>query len=350
MESIKKILRTPSAFVLFLVAIVSLIGVIIKSESDKAIARIPIDATSTAEARLTEITNSSNMTQSAILLLVTRTPLPTNTDIPTSTLTAPTSSPSEPTKTLGPIRTRGADGMEMIMVPGGTFQMGSNTGDEDEKPVHNVTLDPFWTDRTEVTNAQYARCVNAGQCRPPADLRSGTRSVYFGNNEFDNYPVIYVNWNDASNYCTWAGAELPTEAQWEYAARGPEDHQYPWGNEFDATKLNYCDINCPRSESDRNGDDGFPDTAPVGSYPDGVSWVGALDMSGNVWEWVADLHGTYSSDAQVNPLGPSSGQSHERRGGGWETPGKFVGAANRGHSEKDIPEDRIGFRCAAVTP
>jgi formylglycine-generating enzyme required for sulfatase activity len=204
--------------------------------------------------------------------------------------------PSEPTmivaptqtrnsEIVGPTQTRNSDGMVMVYVPSGTFLMGSNNGEADERPVHEVTLNGFWIDRTEVTNEQYAQCVNAGQCSPPTYAGSKTRDEYFGKSEYVNYPVIFVEWVDAANYCRWVGAQLPTEAQWEYAARGPDAKEYPWGNEFDPARLNSCDINCSRPEADRTGNDTFPDTSPVGSFPNGASWVGALDMAGNVWEW-----------------------------------------------------------------
>ena len=115
------------------------------------------------------------------------------------------------------------DGMVMVYVPAGEFQMGSENGSSDEKPVHTVDLDAFWIDQTEVTNAMYARCVDAGECDPPSSFRSSTHDSYYGNPEFDDYPVIYVSWNDAIAYCEWADSRLPTEAEWEKAAGWNED-------------------------------------------------------------------------------------------------------------------------------
>jgi len=121
------------------------------------------------------------------------------------------------------------DGMVMLYVSAGPFTMGSDNGGANEKPAHTVYLDAYWIDQTDVTNAMYAKCVSAGACSQPASLRSSTRLSYYGNSQFDNYPVIYVNWNMADTYCKWAGRQLPTEAQWEKAARGTDGRIYPWG-------------------------------------------------------------------------------------------------------------------------
>jgi hypothetical protein len=132
---------------------------------------------------------------------------------------------------------RGGVQVEQVFVPAGSFMMGSEDGADDEQPVHEVTLDAFWIDRTEVTNAQFAGCVADGACQPPSDISSSTRDLYYGNDEFADYPVIYVSWNDASEFCEWAGGRLPTEAEWEYAARGPESFTYPWGNTQPSDRL-----------------------------------------------------------------------------------------------------------------
>jgi formylglycine-generating enzyme required for sulfatase activity len=215
--------------------------------------------------------------------------------------------------------------MVMAYVPGGTFQMGSADEDPDEQPVHSVTLNGFWIDRTEVTNAQYAHCVGDGICIAPVGSDSSTHDSYYGVSEFDDYPVIFVNWNRADTYCQWAGGRLPTEAEWEYAARGPDGNVYPWGNDAPHdTLLNYHQ--------------NIGDTTEVGSYPGGASWVGAMDMAGNVSEWVNDWYGEY-------PERPETGDMKVTRGGGWNHYGEYVRAASRGHPPPDHYDGVIGFRC-----
>jgi serine/threonine-protein kinase len=221
----------------------------------------------------------------------------------------------------------------MVYVPGGTFEMGS-TETISEEPVHSVTLDGCWIDRTEVTNAQYARCDAAGVCGRPSQSDSETRASYYGDSQYDEYPVIYVSWNDAKTYCEWTGGRLPTEAEWEYAARGPDGHVYPWGNDAPSCdKANYW------AEIEMC----VGDTIQVGLYPDGQNWVGALDMAGNVWEWVYDWYGSYPSEPQVNPTGPASGEGRVLRGGAWAE-GSVHGAL-RYALDPRTADRSIGFRC-----
>ena len=216
--------------------------------------------------------------------------------------------------------------VSMVFVPSGEFIMGDNT----------VHLDSFWIDKTEVTNAMYARCVQAGTCSPPRSSRSHTRERYYGNPAFENYPVIYVSWEDASDYCAWVGGRLPTEAEWEKAARGTDGRQFPWGDE------------------DPSGVEGLlnyrgQDTTEVGDYPAGASLSGVLDMAGNVSEWVADWLSTdyYKDPPRSNPPGPEFGQYRAWRGGSWATTlTDLVRTTSRTGNFPTDSSGGIGFRCA----
>lgn len=257
--------------------------------------------------------------------------------------------------------------IEQIFVPQGSFQMGADEGEENEQPVHDVTIGAFWLDRTEVTNDQFNAFVNDTGHITTAEAEGGG-FLFKGNWDYTEgadwrhpfgpdsdlvglggNPVVLVSWSDASEYCEWAGGRLPTEAEWEYAARGQESFVYPWGDTFDGDNLNFCDSNCPFDWSDENADDLYEFTAPVGSYPDGTSWVGAADLAGNVWEWVADWYQDdyYAGSAAENPTGPPQGTYRVLRGGGWS--GDDYLARSSARSGDVAPEDRtnfIGFRCA----
>lgn len=271
------------------------------------------------------------------------------------------------TPTLLPSRFTDARGVPMVLVPEGEFTMGSDpdvafaeckklhiSSDckrewfEDEYPPHTVSLSAFYIDQFEVTNARYTECVKAGKCTPPNNTSSYRRSSYYDNPQFDNYPVIYVNWEQAKAYCEWREARLPTEAEWEKAARGIDGRLYPWGNTFDGRHLNFCDRNCPSNWANKEYDDGHSDTAPVGSYANGTSPYGALDMAGNVWEWVADWYDAkyYATSPRNNPTGPSSGQYRVVRGGAWISTGRDVRVGDRGKFSPTDTYYHLGFRCA----
>ncbi|MEL7644870.1 MAG: bifunctional serine/threonine-protein kinase/formylglycine-generating enzyme family protein [Anaerolineaceae bacterium] len=276
----------------------------------------------------------------------------TNTPAPTKTATLiPTVTPTPP-PARGDTRIRTIDGMEQVFIPKGSFTMGSNNERAEEQPVHEVSLHDYWIDKYEVTNSQYQLCVTAGACDAPDDTRSPTGKSYFGNAAYGDYPVIYVSWNDANNYCEWSGGWLPTEAEWEKAARGDSDRRtFPWGEFIDGNRANYCDRNCTLDWKTDADDDGFADTSPVGWYPSGASPYGALDMAGNVCEWVFDLFGKdfYSSNTTWNnPDGPEIGTKRVLRGGSWYDSSKYLSVSIRLGFAPGSSFYDVGFRCASA--
>lgn len=237
---------------------------------------------------------------------------------------------------------------QMALVPAGEFTMGSNDGTDDEKPAHTVYLDAFYIDKYEVTNAFYKTCVEAGACEPPRADYSQTHSSYYGNPEFDNYPVIHVDWYQAKTYCEWRNARLPTEAEWEKAARGTDGRIYPWGNDFNGNIVNFCDATCSLDWADKTYNDGYEDTAPVGSYEDSVSPYGVYDMAGNVAEWV-------NSQPQIYPYRADDGRESAEltmgtaralRGGAYEHVQDFLRSSFRSAGDPLGVGVSLGFRCA----
>ncbi len=245
-------------------------------------------------------------------------------------------------QTFSPISTmiRPVDGMEMVFVPAGPFIMGSNDV-TNEKPEREVYLDAYWIDKYEVSNAQYAKCVEAGGCKARVANNSSKRVSYYGNSDFNDYPVIWVDWNQASAYCEWAGGKLPTEAQWEKAARGLNRNEYPWGNESPI-----CDLANYNQGSNNEPKHCIGDTTAVGSSPGGASYYGVMDMAGNVWEWVRDWYALYNTSEINNPTGPSTGlDSKVIRGGSWGNDSKEIRSAFR-HIQNPVEGTAfIGFRC-----
>jgi formylglycine-generating enzyme required for sulfatase activity len=276
---------------------------------------------------------SEQNTATATTPMLTKTPTKVP---PTATNTLPPT--FIPTPDIGSTMISEKDGMVMIFVPAGEFTMGSNSSNQaDERPEHTVILGAFWIDQTEVTNAMYAKCVNENQCAPPKILSSSNSSNYFGNPEFDTYPVHYVGWNMAKAYCEWAGRRLPTEAEWEKTARGTDERIYPWGNaEPRAALLNY------------NSNVGT--TTEVGSYPSGVSPYGAYDMAGNVWEWVSSMYQTYPYSVDDGRENLSALGSRVMRGGAWDGNDFSVRSTSRYWFDPTYTDYLIGFRCALSQP
>jgi formylglycine-generating enzyme required for sulfatase activity len=282
--------------------------------------------------------------------------LPTGRPIPTST----------PALTPLPTEITDVKGVEMVLVPAGEFTMGGDANDalaECEKyetdcqlkaylkegPSHQLYLDAFYIDKYEVTNSQYKACIYAGVCDLPIDKSSSTRPNYYGNPQYHNYPFIGTDRSGAKIYCEWRGAQLPTEAQWEKAARGTDGRTYPWGDSFDGNDANFCDKNCALDKAIKEFNDGYADTAPVGSYKAGVSPYGIYNMAGNVWEYVADWYSEtyYEISPYRNPLGPTSGENSIARGGSWGQTPNLLRVSFRGSFPSNVYISQgVGIRCA----
>lgn len=267
-----------------------------------------------------------------------------------------------PTSTLAaldttPIATVTVDTAAEVLIPAGTFLMGCDpenpaAGDCSapyqvrQLPLHPATLDAYYIDQYEVTNARYQACVDAGGCTMPWDQDSYSYSPYYRNPTYADYPVINVNWFQASAFCAWDGKRLPTEAEWEKAARGPATGEeptrvYPWGNSPpDCTLTNYW--------VDEEEGACIGDTTPVGAYPKGASPYGVMDMAGNVHEWVNDWYSEryYSASPPQNPAGPASGEYRIMRGGSWNHFEGVLHTANRDGTQPEAFMPVIGFRCA----
>jgi len=298
-----------------------------------------------------------------------------------------------PPLTAGPTpvetRVRSADSMVMVYVPAGKFEMGQDnvfrwSGSildgtlglqalTDQRPQHTVDLDAFWIDRTEVTVGMFrtfveetgyvttAEAIGYGHPYRPGPQQQEWPQVPGadwqhprgpGSVAQDDHPVVQVSWDDAAAYCAWAGGGLPTEAQWEKACRGTDARLYPWGNAFDQRCLNYCDAQCQvtRWPERDTFDDGYAYTAPVGSYPQGASPYGTLDMAGNVWEWTADRYDKryYTNSPTENPQGPLMGGERVQHGGAWYDAGGagWLACTIRHATGPSNTADDLGFRCA----
>ena len=304
-----------------------------------------------------------------------------------ATPVAPLAEGSAPVKT----RIRPADGMVMVYVPAGDFPMGYDavwrwSGSlqdgtlglqalTDQRPQHTVYVHAFWIDQTEVTVGMFRTFVKATgyvttaereghghpyKAGPKEDEWPDVPGAYWqhprgpGSEAQDDHPVVQVSWDDAAAYCAWVGGGLPTEAQWEKACRGTDGRMYPWGDEFDPRRMNYCDAQCPvtRWNHDPTFDDGFAYSSPVGSYPGGASPYGALDMAGNVWEWTADRYDPryYATSPYQDPQGPETGAERVQHGGAWYDAGRagWLTCTIRHATSPRNRADDLGFRCTVL--
>jgi formylglycine-generating enzyme required for sulfatase activity/tetratricopeptide (TPR) repeat protein len=292
-------------------------------------------------------------------------PTSTSTHAPTATIPTPTdtATPPPPTPVPGFVQTRSEDDMEIVYIPAGEFQMGSKESVEaDEKPAHPVSLDAFWMDQTEVTNEMFLKFLNAK--RAEFNFPNGSREVHYENNKifylrkegsswdrilwdgeefvlndptFADHPVVDVTWYGAKAYCEWVGGHLPTEAEWEYAARGPADYPYPWGDALPNGHL-------------ANYDNQVESTTTVDNYREGASPFGVWNMAGNVFEWVNDWYSDkyYQRRIYVNPTGPDTGMYRVMRGGSWRNSDNLIRVQNRSKFPPMNYGIYYGFRC--ITP
>jgi formylglycine-generating enzyme required for sulfatase activity len=310
-----------------------------------------------------------------LIAVVNRASLPA---APTRPPATPTPAPPSATPLPTQMALAAPDQMLMVHVPAGNFLLGSADGDpnahEDEKPQTTVFLDAFWIDRTEVTVAQFQDFVDAtgyvteaeqgsgeGDYARPGGIVFAPDSVYVASaswrqpegvgapSALPRRPVVQVSWNDARAYCAWAGRRLPTEAEWDKAARGVDGRLYPWGDVFEGQRLNFCDANCPARWRTADFDDGYSRTSNVGSFLQGASPFGALDLSGNVWEWVNDHYDFrgYYRFPTANPPGAATGSDRALRGGAWLDTFDRVRAAARASGAPYTRNNITGFRCAA---
>ncbi|HEY6081024.1 MAG TPA: bifunctional serine/threonine-protein kinase/formylglycine-generating enzyme family protein [Polyangiaceae bacterium] len=260
----------------------------------------------------------------------------------------------------------------MVLIPAGQYFMGSDAKDAfpNQKPSHNVTLDGFCIDLYEVTAKQYRDCSDVGKCRRATpevewpNINASDKKVYsplctLADPAKGEHPMNCLSWEMASTFCKNTDRRLPTEAEWEYATRGPDGRVYPWGDDAPtAQHLNACGSECLAWAKQNKvaqqfpgalypADDGYATTAPVGKFPAGRSRFGPYDVVGNVWEWVADWDGAYQASDQKNPSGPDSGQKRVIRGGAWN--GSFpewLHPAFRYAQDPKAQSHGIGFRCA----
>lgn len=271
-------------------------------------------------------------TSTPILAAASPTAMPSPSNAQSTAVSSPSVAPSQVQPTVASSQTAGSEIGEMVSIKAGTFKMGDDKGDPDERPAHEVTIADFQMDRFEVTNALFDAFVKATGYQTEnekQDKPQTWRSLFTPDTV--NNPVALVTWNDALEFCEWAGKRLPTEAEWEYAARGTDGRVYPWGNDYDSSKFN-------------GKASGIRGTVHVGSYPAGASPFGMDDMAGNVWEWTGDWYQAYPGGAGS----PFFGEKFRvTRGGGWFDEQKQVRTFNRSSADPNTAaNDDLGFRCA----
>ena len=277
----------------------------------------------------------------------TPTPVPTATFVPappTPTLDSSQWGTPPPANPVGGAEwVDGQSGLRLHYVPTGPVTLGSTSGDPDEQPIYTVTVAGFWIMATEVTNAQYGQCVAAEQCGAPDN-------PIWDQPAYADHPVTHVSWRQANRYAVWVGARLPTEAEWEKAARGLDGRRYPWGDDWQGQWLNYCDQQCSSTWRDLQVGDGFAQSAPVGSYPPtSASPYRLLDMAGNVREWTSSLQRPYPYQALDGRENGESNDARVVRGGFWGDQQRDLRAANRFALPPSYQGEEVGFRVVRTT-
>lgn len=359
---------TPTAFATTDVAQVSTLSSFQAQQTTEAEGRLATETQSVLNSEVTFLSMTETIARVTLIAQSTMTPQQTDAQIfPVASL-----STTEYVMALTPqtsnegwrpyITGHDFDGVTMMLVPAGSFEMGSKKDEidsavemcrkaadngaeclrswyEDEAQNGDNTqtfIAPFWIDKTEISRDQYQQCVGC-----PVLLSSSASTGL-------NQPINRVAWESAKEYCEWREARLPTEAEWEYAARGPDRWIFPWGDDFDGTHANHCDSNCggdnpPHAYVNEENDDGNQWTAPVESYPGGASWIGALNMSGNVWEWTSSLHVNYPYRQDEQHEGDTG--LHVLRGGSYLNPENVLRAATRTTVNNDEEAFEFGIRC-----
>ena len=298
-------------------------------------------------------------------LIASTQPAPTETATPEPPSPQPTIAQTQPAHPSNRVSDR--DQMEMIYIPAGEFTIGWEgidatvnvlPGPYPDFLVHKIYLDNYWIDKYEVTNRQYQMCVAESACRPCNQNNIPPQGKdYFTEAAYANYPVINVSWYMARDYCEWAGRRLPTEAEWEKAARGTDGRKYPWGNnKYTQEYANICDVNCPPARkgdiANTNFNDEFAGPAPGGSFPAGISPYGVMDMAGNVWEWTSTAANPYPYDAndgresQYDIADGAKWPERILRGGPWNDGVWYQRSSFRYRAVAIYWNFNMGIRCA----